>query len=131
MQLYAGRPADQWRGFADLDAGNSGKSITRYNSARHHTTRRYQHRSYNDGYANAEHLCLRREHDDGSGDARHNGAGQCHRSRGNAGRIATGLLTANLRRRMSFVPHGAPQILAVDLAEGSKLRSQPQAARFS
>jgi hypothetical protein len=36
---------------------------------------------------------MRREHDDESGNARHDGTGQRHRRRGNPGRIATGLLT--------------------------------------
>jgi hypothetical protein len=36
---------------------------------------------------------MRREHDDESGDARHNATGQRHRRRGNARRIAGGLLT--------------------------------------
>jgi two-component system OmpR family response regulator len=39
---------------------------------------------------------MRREHDDESGNARHDGAGQRHGRRGNAGRIAAGLLTGEL-----------------------------------
>ena len=34
MQLHAGRSADQWRGFAALDAANSGEPATRHDSAR-------------------------------------------------------------------------------------------------
>ena len=94
MQLHAGRPADQWRGFAALDAGNSGEPATRHDSARRHAAWRHQHRSGNGGHANAEHVGMRREHDDESGNARHDGTGQCHGRRGNAGRIAAGLLTA-------------------------------------
>jgi hypothetical protein len=33
MQFYAGRPADQWRGFAALDAANSGEPASRHDSA--------------------------------------------------------------------------------------------------
>jgi hypothetical protein len=94
MQLDAGGPADQRRGFAAHDAANSGEPATRYNSAGHHAAWRYQHRTGNGGYAHAEHVGMRREHDDESGNARHDGAGQRHRRRGNAGRIAAGLLMA-------------------------------------
>ena len=90
MQLDAGRPADQWRGFAALDAGNSGEPATRYDSARRHSAWRHQHRSDSGGDANAEHVGMRREHDDESGDARHDGAGQRHGRRGNAGRMPPG-----------------------------------------
>jgi hypothetical protein len=93
MQLYAGRSADQWRGFAALDAGNSGEPTTRYDSARHRAAWRHQHRSGNGGYADAEHVGMRREHDNESGNAGHNGTGQRHGRRGNSGRIAAGLLT--------------------------------------
>jgi hypothetical protein len=41
---------------------------------------------------------MRREHDDESGNARHDGAGQRHGRRGNAGRVAAGLLTGCKRR---------------------------------
>jgi len=91
MQLYAGRPADQWRGFAALDARNSGEPITWYDSTRHSTARLHEYRSDNGGYANAEHLGMRRELDDESGNAWHD-AGQRHGRGGNAGRLATGLL---------------------------------------
>jgi hypothetical protein len=43
---------------------------------------------------------MRRKHDDVSGCARHNGTRQCNGRRGNAGRIAAGLL--NLLRQMPF-----------------------------
>jgi hypothetical protein len=98
MQLYAGRPADQWRGFAAHDAGNSGEPITRYDSARHRATWGHQHRSGNGGYANAEHVGMRREHDDESGNSWHDGTGQCHGRRGNAGRIDAGLLMSRKHR---------------------------------
>jgi hypothetical protein len=94
MQLYPGRPADQWRGFAALDAGNSREPITRYDSAKHRAAWRHQHRSHNDGYANAEHTGMRREHHDESGNAWHDGTSQRHGRCGNAGRLAApGLLT--------------------------------------
>jgi hypothetical protein len=35
---------------------------------------------------------MRREHDDVPGNTRHDDTGQCHGRRGNAGRIAAGLL---------------------------------------
>jgi hypothetical protein len=92
MQLHARRSADQWRGFAALDARNSSEPATRYDSARRHAAWRYQYRPDNGGYANAEHVGMRREHDDESGDIRHDGTGQRHRRLGNAGRIAAGLL---------------------------------------
>jgi hypothetical protein len=95
MQFYLRRPADQWRGLAALDAGHSDEHVTRYDSAKHCAAWRHQHRSDNDGYANAEHIGLRRKHDDESDNARHDGTGQQHGRRGNAGRIAAGLLTGN------------------------------------
>jgi hypothetical protein len=95
MQLSAGRSADQWRGFAALDAGHSDEHVTRDDSAKHRTAWRHQHRSDNGGYANAEHIGLRRKHDDESDNARHDGTGQQHGRRGNAGRIAARLLTGN------------------------------------
>jgi hypothetical protein len=99
LQFCAGRAADQWRGLAALDAGNSGEPAARYDSARHHAACRHQHRSGNGGYADAEHVGMRREHDDESGNARHDGTGQRHGRRGNAGRIAAGLLTGRKHRR--------------------------------
>jgi hypothetical protein len=104
MQLYAGRTTDQWRGFAAFDAGNSGEPVTRYDSARHRTAWRHKHRSNNAGYANAEHLGMRGEHDDESGNVRHDGTGQRHGRRDNAGRIAAGLLTEKKLRRASELP---------------------------
>jgi hypothetical protein len=96
MQLYAGRTADQWRGFTALDTGNSGEPITWYDSAGHHAAWRHQHRSNNGGHADAEHLGMRREPDDESGNARHDGTSQRHGRGGNAGRIPTGLLKGEL-----------------------------------
>ena len=89
MQFDAGRPADQRRGFAAVDAANSGQPAARHDRARGtraspapasipHTWR----------CADAEYVGLRRERDDESGDARHDGAGQCHRRPRNARRIA-------------------------------------------
>jgi hypothetical protein len=98
MQLCVRRPADQWRGFAAHDAANSGEPAARYDSARVRAAWRHQHRSGDGGYADAEHVGMRREHDDVSGDARHHGTGQRHGRRGNAGRIAAGLLTGRKRR---------------------------------
>jgi hypothetical protein len=63
------------RSFAALDAGNPGQPVTRYDSARHRAAWWYQHRSDYVGYANAEHLGMRGEHDDESGNARHDGTG--------------------------------------------------------
>ena len=94
MQFYPRRPTDQWRGFAALDAGNSGEPGTRRNSAGRRAAWRHQHRSGDGGCTNAEHVGMRREHDDESGGARHDDSGQRHRRRRNTGRIATiGLLT--------------------------------------
>jgi hypothetical protein len=93
MQLHARRPADQRRGFAAFDAGHSGKSATRYDSARRRAAWRHQYRSVGGGYSNAEHVGMRRRHDDESGDTRHDGTGQCYGRRGNAGCFAGGLLT--------------------------------------
>jgi len=104
MQLYAGRPADQWRGFAALDAGNSGEPATRDDSAGYHAARRHQHRSDNDDYAYAEYVGLRRERDDEPVNARHDGAGQRHRRRGDTrriARIAIGLLTGKFSPKPS------------------------------
>lgn len=96
MQLYAGRPAHQWRGFAALDARSSGEPVTWYDSARHHAAWRHQHQSDDGGHANAEHVGMRGEHDDVSVNARYNGSRQRHGRRGNAGRIAAGLLIGEL-----------------------------------
>ena len=92
MQLFAGRHADQRRRFTALNARNSGEPATRYDSASRHAAWRHQHRSDNGGYANAEHVGMRREYDDEFGDARHNGTCQRHGRRGNAGRIAAARL---------------------------------------
>jgi hypothetical protein len=58
---------------------------------------------------------VRREHDDDSGDARHDGAGQCHRRRGNARRIvAVGLLRrklASARRANHKTPFMKPYLM--------------------
>jgi hypothetical protein len=89
MQLHARRSADQWRGYAALDARNSCEPATRYDSAGRYAAWGHQHRSDSGGYANAEYVGMRREHDDESGDARHDGTSQRHRRRGNAGRIAS------------------------------------------
>jgi hypothetical protein len=57
---------------------------------------------------------MRREHDDVSGNTRHDGSRQCHWRRGNAGRIAARLL--NALRRMPF-GSGRPKRLNYDLIE--------------
>jgi hypothetical protein len=88
MQLCAGRPADQWRGSVIDDPGNTAKSATRRDSAADSSVGRHQHRSDNGCGADPEYVCLCREHDDESGNAGHDGTGQRHRCRGNAGRIA-------------------------------------------
>jgi hypothetical protein len=108
VQLHAGRPTDQRRGFAALDAGNTGEFAPWYDSARHHTAWRHQHRSYDGGYANAEHVGMRREHDDEFGDARHDGTGQRHWRRGNAWRIASRLLnTTSIHGNSKMLFNGA------------------------
>jgi hypothetical protein len=89
VQLYAWRPADQWRRIAALDARNSGEPATRYDSAGRRAAWDHQHRSNHGSYANAEHVGMRREHDDESGDVRHDDARQRYWRRGNAGRIGS------------------------------------------
>jgi hypothetical protein len=117
MQLYTGRSADQWRGFAALDPRRSEQPSAGHDSTRGHGACRHQHRSDNDRGADAEYVGLRREHDDESGNAGHDGAGQRHGRRGNAGRlapfIATGLLRGKLgsrrpraKRPMRWIPQG-------------------------
>jgi len=59
MQLGAGRPADQWRGFAALDAGNSSDSATRHDSAGRRAAWRYQYRSDSGSQSNTEHVGMR------------------------------------------------------------------------
>jgi hypothetical protein len=93
MQFHAGRSADQRRGPAAVNARNPGEPAARYDSARHRAARRHQHRSDSGDHAGAEHDGVRREHDNESGDAGHNGAGQRYGRRSDAGRIAAGLLT--------------------------------------
>jgi hypothetical protein len=97
MQLYPGRPAEQWRGFAALDAANSGEPATRHDSTGYHGVWRHQHRSDNDRGAYAEHIGMCRGYNDESGNARHDDTGQRHGRRGNAGRIAAGLLMRERR----------------------------------
>jgi len=107
MQFYPGRSSDQWRGFAALDAGHSDEHVTRYDSAKHRAAWRHRHRSDNGGYANAEHIGMRRKHDDESDNARHDGTRQCHGRRGNAWRTATRLLTGQSFAKSSdriFIP---------------------------
>ena len=63
MQLYAGRPADQWRGFAALDAGNSGEPAT--GSIQPESRSLAAPASIRQGrYADAEHVGMRRGHDE-------------------------------------------------------------------
>jgi hypothetical protein len=115
VQFHSGRPADQWRGFVALDTRNSGEPATRYASTKHHAGW-HQHRSDNGGYANAEHIGMRRKHDDESDNARHDGTRQCHGRRGNAWRTATRLLTGQSFQvqRQNFRPDPLtpPQSLA-------------------
>ena len=101
MQLYAGRSADQWRGFAALDPRGSEQPFAWHDSTGGHAACRHQHRSDNGRDADAKYIGLRREHDDESGDARHDGAGQRHGCRGNAGCIA-GIPIGLLRGKRRF-----------------------------
>ena len=95
MQRRAGRSADQWRGLAAVDAGDSQWPTARYDSACDHGTWQHQHQSGDDRGGDAEHAGMRREHDDESGSTRHDGAGQRHGCGGNAWRLfSAGLLTA-------------------------------------
>jgi hypothetical protein len=93
MQHNAGRSADQRRRFADLDISNFNESVPRNDPAGYTAARRHQSRSDNDCNADAEYFGVRREHDDESCRTRDDGASQCHGRRGNARRIAAGLLT--------------------------------------
>jgi hypothetical protein len=115
MQFDTGRPTDQRRRFAALDAGDSGESSARYDSAGRCAAWRHQYRSDSGGYANAEYVGMCREPDDEPGDPRHDGAGQRLGRRGNAGRIAAGLLTAEPRRRPdpARMPQAPPWVRAI------------------
>jgi hypothetical protein len=75
MQLYAGGGPDQWRRFAALDPRSSEQSPAWHDSTHSRGACRHQHRSDNGRDADTEYVGLRREHDDESGDARHDGAG--------------------------------------------------------
>jgi hypothetical protein len=101
MQLDAGGAADQWRGFAALDPPSSEQPPAWHDSTRGHGACQHQHRSDNDRGADAEYVGLRREHDDESGNARHDGAGQRNGSRGNAGRIASSIAIGLLRGKFA------------------------------
>jgi hypothetical protein len=120
MQFYPGRAADQWRGFAALDAGSSGEPVTRYDSAGYRAAWQHQHRSDNVGYANTEYLGMRGEHDDESGNARHHGTGQRHGCRRNAGRIAAGLL----RRKIRTAPSKRTASRTIDRSRVSSVRKR-------
>jgi hypothetical protein len=102
MQFDAGRPADQRRGVAAFDAADCRQSAARRDSVGR--TRPWQHQSRSDGHrdANTEYVGLRREHHNGSGDARHDDAGKCHRRARDARRvgppISRGLLMPRGRR---------------------------------
>jgi hypothetical protein len=95
MQLYAGRSADQRRGFAALDPRGSEQPRAWLDSTHGRGPGGDQHRSGNGRDADAEHVGMRGERDDGYLDARHDGAGQRNRSRRDTRRIASsvGLLT--------------------------------------
>jgi len=88
MQLYAGRSAGQWRGFAALDPRGSEQPFAWHDSTGGHRACRHQHRSDHGGGADAEHVGMRRERDHESGDARHDGTCQRHGRRGDPGPIA-------------------------------------------
>jgi hypothetical protein len=115
MQRYAGRTTDQWRRFAALDPRDSEQPPAWHDSTRGRGACRNQHRSDYDRGADAEHVGMRREHDDESGDARHDGAGQRHGRGGNARRIvAIGLLRrklASARRANHKTPFIKPYLM--------------------
>lgn len=123
MQLCAGRSADQWRGFAALDPRGSEQPFAWHDSTGGHAACRHQHRSDHGRDADAEYIGLRREHDDESGNARHDGTGQRHGGRGNAGRIACipiGLLRGTpLFRRLRAKRPVRPQAMQMPQAAGS------------
>jgi hypothetical protein len=75
VQHYAGRTADQRRRFAALDPRSSEQSPAWRDSTHSRGTWRHQHRSDNGRDADAKYVGMRREHDDESGDARHDGGG--------------------------------------------------------
>jgi len=104
MQLYARRSAHERRGFAALDARNSDQPTARHDSTRGRGACHYQHRSDNDRDADSKHVGMRREHDDESGDARHDAPGQRHGRSGDAGRIAC--IAIGLLERDDFSPNG-------------------------
>jgi hypothetical protein len=98
MRHHAGRPADQRRRFAALDPRSSEQSPAWRDSTHSRGAWGHQHRSDNGRDAHAEYVGLRRERDHESVDARHDGAGQRHRRRGDArciACVAIGLLTEN------------------------------------
>jgi hypothetical protein len=114
MQLNSGRSADQWRSFAAFDAGNSAQFATRHDPARYNGACQYQHRSDNDRGADAEYVGLRRERDDESDNARHDGTGQRHGRGGNARRIACiaiGLLTEEIASGCGAAPILKPYLM--------------------
>jgi hypothetical protein len=102
MQLYAGRSADQWRGFAALDPPSSEQPPAWHDSTRGDAACQHQHRSDNDRGTDAEYVGLRRERDDESGNARDDGAGERNGSRGNAGRIGSSIAIGLLRGKIRF-----------------------------
>jgi hypothetical protein len=106
VQFYTGGPSDKWRRFAALDPPSSERSLARRDSTRSPGTCRYQHRSDNNRGADAEYVGMRREHDDESGNSRHDGAGQRHGRRSNTGRIASSIAIGLLR------PNSLPDALA-------------------
>jgi hypothetical protein len=107
MQLYAGRPAHERRGFAAIDAANSGEPAPRHDSAGYHGAWRHQHRSNNDRGAGAKHIGMCLCYDDEPGDARHDDAGQCYRRRCHTRRIGSSISFGLLKEDaspMAFAP---------------------------
>jgi hypothetical protein len=122
VQLYARRPADQWRRIAALDAGNSGEPATRHDSAGRRAAWDHQHRSDNGGYANAEHVGMRRKHDNESDDIRHDGTGQRHGRRGNAGCIASARLLMETTQPYTSYPIDGVVVMISPLAKSAAPR---------
>ena len=127
MQLRAGRPADQWRGAVIDDAGNTAESATRRDSAGDSSAGRHQHRPVHDRGTDSEYVGLCRKHDDEPGNAGHDGTGQRHGRRGNAGRIAC--IAIRLLTGETSLPHAFARRLVVRPKAASRRPGQGHHSR--